>query len=217
MIAVGDVHGCAEELDELLESIAPTPDDLLIFLGDYVDRGPDSRGVIEQLIALESRCRLVTLMGNHDAALLAIVDGSLSLEYWDAIGGDATLASYGELDDPRAIEPAHVAWIRRCPRWFELPEHFFVHANYLPTVPLNEQPDDVRLWTSLRDCVPSRHVSGKIAVVGHTPQAGNRVLDQGHLLCLDTGCCYGGSLTAREIYTGGQWQAKSRQPRDPRW
>src|SRR5438128_342790 len=69
-IAVGDVHGCKAALDALLAAIEPEPADTLVTLGDYVDRGPDSRGVLDRLIGLAGRCRLVPLMGNHEEALL---------------------------------------------------------------------------------------------------------------------------------------------------
>ena len=71
IIAIGDVHGCSAALAALVQAIAPTPLDTLVFLGDYIDRGPDSRGVLEQVIALAERCIVVPLLGNHEEMLLA--------------------------------------------------------------------------------------------------------------------------------------------------
>ncbi|MBX7168255.1 MAG: serine/threonine protein phosphatase [Pirellulales bacterium] len=210
LIAVGDIHGCADELAELLARVALTPRDTVVTLGDYVDRGPDSRGVIEQLIQLGERCRLVPLLGNHDEALIVAVDGLLPVDDWEAIGGRATLDSYGgKVAD---IPAAAIEFLRNCRAWYETAEHFFVHGNYVAELPLDQQPPDVLRWTSLRDYRPTRHCSGKRAVVGHTPQMAGRPLDLGHLIDIDTGCCYGGWLTAFEVHSGEIWQVASRQP-----
>ena len=74
-IAIGDIHGCSAALDALLKAIQPRPEDCIVTLGDYINRGPDSRGVIERLIELKDRCRLVSLLGNHDQMLLDVQSG----------------------------------------------------------------------------------------------------------------------------------------------
>src|SRR4051812_30312448 len=74
-IAIGDVHGCLRALAALLDAIGPDWEDTLVPLGDYIDRGPDSRGVLDQLLALAKRCRLVPLLGNHEEMLIAAVQG----------------------------------------------------------------------------------------------------------------------------------------------
>src|SRR6185369_17673450 len=95
IIAVGDVHGCSAALASLVRAIDPTPLDTLVFLGDYIDRGPDSRGVLEQVIALAERCTVVPLLGNHEEMLLAALEGQSELRYWLKFGGTEALASYG--------------------------------------------------------------------------------------------------------------------------
>src|SRR5688572_2092705 len=93
-LAIGDIHGCSHALDLLMAAIDPQPDDLLITLGDYVDRGPDSKGVLERIIKLHSTGRLVALCGNHE---LMMMDARHDLTYaygWVRVGGDATLDSY---------------------------------------------------------------------------------------------------------------------------
>ena len=96
IIAIGDVHGCAKALASLLEAIQPTQEDTLVFLGDYIDRGPDSRGVVEQVIALGKRCTVVPLLGNHEEMVLAALEGGQSeVRFWLKFGGDVALASYG--------------------------------------------------------------------------------------------------------------------------
>ena len=95
-IAIGDIHGCLPALQALLTAVDPQPDDTVVTMGDYVDRGPDSPGVIDELIALDARCRYRPLLGNHDEMLLDICSGQTGLlSEWVLFGGDATLTSYG--------------------------------------------------------------------------------------------------------------------------
>jgi serine/threonine protein phosphatase 1 len=206
-IAVGDIHGCLTALRAVLEAIDPRPDDMLITLGDYVDRGPDSRGVIDELIALKSRCRLVALMGNHDEMFLEICAGRKEvLQEWLPFGGDATLASYGG-GVPEGVPKAHLDFLRACRSSYETQRHLYVHASYLAHLPLRRQPVEVLHWESLNDRQPGPHCSGKTAIVGHTAQKNGEILDLGYLKCIDT-CCYGeGWLTALDVESGQLWQA----------
>jgi serine/threonine protein phosphatase 1 len=209
-IAIGDIHGCATALESLLAAIDPQPADTIITLGDYVDRGPDSRGVIDRLIALASQCRLVTLLGNHDLAMLEVLQGRGDLRAWlGMMGGAATLDSYGYLGQPDAVPPEHLEFLRICPLWFETQTHFFVHASYRPDLPLARQPRDTLLWQSIQHAPPGPHASGKIAVLGHTPQRGPQFLYLGYLMCIDTGCCFGGWLTAVDVESGQTWRARN--------
>jgi serine/threonine protein phosphatase 1 len=214
LIAVGDIHGCSAALDGLLEAIQPTPDDTLVLLGDYVDRGPDSRGVVERLMRLEKQLKLVPLLGNHELMMLtAFTDHSLAY-FWLQSGGQATLDSYGGM--PTDVPQEHLDFLRRCVPYYENEQFFCVHANYDPTRPLNQQPPELLFWTHLHQFTPGPHQSGKLAIVGHTPQKSGEVLDVGHLLCLDTYCVGGGWLTAIEMPGRRLWQVDSlgrlRQP-----
>lgn len=205
LIAIGDVHGCAKALSALLSAIAPTPDDTLIPLGDYVDRGSDSRGVIAQMIELRSQCRLIPLMGNHEIMMLAALRGTLDPMAWQRFGGADTLASYGgQLSE---IAPEHHEFLASCLRFYESEAHIFMHANYLAHFPLEEQPEQFLFWTHISTVLPPPHQSGKKAIVGHTPQIGGEILDLGHLVCIDTCCFAGGWLTALDVNTGQVWQA----------
>ena len=93
-IAVGDIHGCSAALDALLDAVRPRPEDTIVTLGDYIDRGPDTWGVIGRLIDLGGRCHLVPILGNHDQMLLEARSG-LHPTTWLGMGGIATLDSYG--------------------------------------------------------------------------------------------------------------------------
>jgi serine/threonine protein phosphatase 1 len=123
-------------------------------------------------------------------------------------GGIAALDSYGSSGRLDRIPQAHFRFLEGCLPHFETDTHFFVHANFKPDLPLDEQDDHTLRWLSLRDYVPGPHCSGKIAVLGHTPQAD--VLDLGHLICLDTGCCNGGWLTALDVASRQKWQVDER-------
>jgi serine/threonine protein phosphatase 1 len=204
-IAIGDIHGCSQALQAIVESIQPAADDTLVFLGDFVDRGPNSRGVLDFVLELEKRCQVVPLLGNHELMLLEAAENPLAMEPWLTFGGAATIQSYdGRLEN---IPPEHWEFIRRCHRYYETRTHFFVHANYSGSVRLDSQPDYLLFWEHLHFQVPPPHQNGKIAIVGHTAQKSCEVLDLGHVICLDTFCHGGGWLTALDAHTGELWQA----------
>lgn len=205
-IAIGDIHGCSAALASLLEAIGPRPDDTIVALGDYVNRGPDGRGVIEQLIELERRCRLVPILGNHDQMLLEARAGKYPIEWLLDMGGAATLDSYGPGRDPGLVPDEHCAFLRRCLDFHETDAHIFTHANYLSDVPMAEQSVAMLRWESLRDSVPGPHRSGKTVIVGHTSQKTGEVLDLDYLKCIDTYCHGGGWLTALDVSTEEIWQ-----------
>ncbi len=205
-IAIGDIHGCSAALDALLEAIRPTPEDTIVTLGDYVNRGPDSRGVIDRLIELTRRCRLIPILGNHDQMLLEARSG-LHPTTWIGMGGIATLDSYGPGRDIRLIPETHFQFLESCRDFYETDTHIFVHANYFPDLAMNEQPVMMLRWESLREVTPGPHNSGNTVIVGHTPQKNGEILDLGHLKCIDTYCYGGGWLTALDVQTNEVWQA----------
>ena len=205
-IAIGDIHGCSIALRAVIVAIDPQPDDTLVTLGDYVNKGIDSKGVLDFLLELETRCQLIPLLGNHDAVMLGAIEGRLSVEGWKAIGGTASLQSYGDSERLDDIPTSHLEFLRRCRMWYETPTHFFVHAAYDPDVPLDEQDEATLFWQGIRDEVPGPHVSGKTAVVGHTSQKNGEILDAGHLICIDTNCWDGGWLTAMDVESRMLWQ-----------
>ena len=207
-IAIGDIHGCKSALERLLVEIQPTKEDTIIGIGDYVDRGMDSAGVIETLLGLVSKCRFVPLIGNHELMMYqAIHNGRKDFDFWYQHGGSTTLASYGgRLEN---IPQHHLAFLGHCWRFFETETHFFIHANYDAGLPLEEQPDELQFWQHIRDVPPELHLSGKIAIVGHTPQVEGEIRDFGHVKIIDT-FCYGDQfLTALDVESGDYWQASN--------
>lgn len=207
LIAIGDIHGCSAALRTLLEAISPTPADTIVTLGDYVDRGQDTRDVVEQLIALSRQCQLVPLLGNHEEMMLDVIRDGQPPFRWLQYGGVDTLDSYGFCGDMSVIPRNHREFFDSLLNYYETDSHFFVHANYNPKLPLINQTEHSLRWQKLTEFVPPPHVSGKRAVVGHTHDRGGEIFNVGHLICLDTYCYGGGWLTAMDMNTEQLWQA----------
>jgi serine/threonine protein phosphatase 1 len=206
--AVGDTHGCAEKLDAIHARIAedagaaPEPERLIVYLGDYVDRGPDSRGVIERVLAPPISGLAVHLCGNHEAMMLDVLDhpgDEAALALWLRNGGVATLTSYGlSGEDPPEtwagrLPPAHLAFLRGLVRSHRAGGYLFAHAGIRPGVPLDAQDADDLIW--IRE--PFLHSTadhGAVVVHGHTPERAPVI--RPNRIGLDTGAVYGGPLTA---------------------
>lgn len=203
LIAIGDIHGHRVALQGLLDQIRPGLTDVIVTLGDYINRGPDSRGVIETLLVLGQRCTLIPLLGNHEEMLLdARCDVHAELR-WRLQGGRATLASYGSDAGIEHIPDSHWRFLNGCRPYFETNRFVFTHANYCWYSPLDQQPASLLRWLSLEESPPRPHLNGKTFIVGHTPGI---VRDYGFCRCIDTVCGFGGCLTAMEVQTGQCWQ-----------
>lgn len=198
LIAIGDVHGCARTLDLLLERLAPTPDDTLVFIGDYVDRGPDSAGVIDRLLRLRDEVPCIFLRGNHEQLLLDALFGNddEAIELWLKNGGRETLVSYRGL-----IPKEHFVFLDETVLYADTPDFFFAHGGLPATQTIAQtlqNPDpDVLLWH--RDHLKADAFAWeKTVVCGHTPQP-TPILRE-NLIAIDTGCVFNrpgyGVLTA---------------------
>jgi serine/threonine protein phosphatase 1 len=206
--AVGDIHGCSTALRTLLDAICPQPDDRIVVLGDVIDYGPDSRGVIEQLIALSARCGLVLIQGNHEEMLFEALKGRGDRRYWESCGGVTTRRCYPARDDRELIDPDHLRFLRENSRdYFETADLIFLHASYFPNQPMPQQSGYTLRWEAVEPRRITPHYSGKTVVAGHTPQTSGEVLDLGFLKLIDTDCSRGGWLTALETYEGEVLQA----------
>lgn len=216
LIAIGDIHGCRVALETLLEAIAPEKDDVLVMLGDFVDRGPDSKGVVDSLIQLRKKTQLVGLLGNHEEMMLEVIRDRQPHHNWLRYGGVETLESYGFDGDLNFLPPDHQKFFDSLGDYFVMGDHFFTHAAYDPVTPLEHQTSDMLRWYSLTEGLPAPHQSGKVAIVGHTANRNGEILDIGHLICIDTYCYGGGWLTAMDVRSRQIWQAseagKLRQP-----
>ncbi len=231
-IAIGDIHGCRLAFEMLLAAIEPTPDDQIVLLGDYIDRGPDSWGVIERILNLQQECKVITLMGNHEEMLLTALTDPSSLRLWLGFGGDATLESYRlardrlppltNADIPfrkwlwmpeesrlemRRLPVPHLEFMYACTPYFETSTHLFVHAKCRPDVdPKDESPQTLR-WEAVDHRESNPHKSGKVMIVGHTAQKSGKIRDLGHVICIDTYCHGGGWLTGIDVANGHLWRA----------
>ena len=210
LLCVGDIHGSARELEILLAAVRPGPADQLVFLGDYVDRGPASNEVIELLVDLQARLpETVFLRGNHEEMMMDFLGmegarGSIFLR----AGGTSTVASYGL--DPEAATPekfrsvlpeTHRRFLEESLRLHHQEgDYLFVHAGVRPGIPLADQHRDDLLWIR-EEFLGQRHGLPETVVFGHTPQRA-AVFSRLGWIAMDTGCCYGGLLSCLDL-TGG--------------
>jgi serine/threonine protein phosphatase 1 len=202
ILAIGDIHGCNHLLDRLLDRIGIDPrEDTLIFLGDYLDRGPDARGVIDTLLDLKKSCpNLICLQGNHEAMFLNYYLRGQDEELFLFNSGGCTLDSYGlTLADMRAgigFPEHHLSFLVSLPVCHETEEFFFVHAGLRPGIPIAQQSPEDLLWIR-SEFVDTRWNFGKTVVFGHTPFP--KPLIERNKIGIDTGAVYGGCLTCIEL------------------
>lgn len=193
---IGDIHGCLGMLKNLINKIDWHPDrDRLIFLGDYLDRGEDSKGVIDFLIGLRGRSSNVHgLMGNHESLFLRYLEGE-DQELFFLNGGASTLRSYRTNGKIR-IPKDHVSFLKSLKIMIEIDDYYIVHAGFKPGVEIAEQSQEDCLW--IRDpFIFSDYDFGKKIIFGHTPFYSPLLMD--NKIGLDTGAVYGNLLTCLEI------------------
>jgi serine/threonine protein phosphatase 1 len=211
LFAIGDIHGCADELAVMLKAIAAGPGDTIVFVGDYIDRGPDSRGVVE--IALELQrgpATAVFLKGNHEDMLLSFL--GFPGHYGESFlfnGGAQTLASYGvNRADPAeacaAIPASHQDFFQGLATSYQRRPYLFVHAGVRPVVALEDQEVEDLLWIR-HEFIFSPHRLDATVVFGHTPMR-TVVPDLPYKIGIDTGLVYGGSLSCVEFNEGILYQ-----------
>lgn len=205
-LVIGDIHGCATALNALLDALNLQKSDTLVTLGDYVDRGMDSAGVIQTLLQWMNQVRLVPLLGNHEIMMMQAMTSTEVMNFWLSHGGQQTLQSYG--GSPDKIPSEHLTFLKHCHKFWENDNHFFVHANYLANQPLENLPDQIAFWEHMKTSYPIAHQNGKKAWVGHTPQDSGNILDLGHLAIVDTYCYGDGYLSAVDVDSGDFWQVR---------
>jgi serine/threonine protein phosphatase 1 len=213
--AVGDIHGCIDQLDELMWKLwyagLNLKEDTIIFLGDYIDRGPDSKGVIEYMMALQNQYgteRVICLKGNHEDMCLhnyrmygnhSVRDLGMA---WEYNGGDQCIESYKAWAELHEKEPnvmqEHLDWMLGLPTMYENDIGFYVHAGFSPWEDKAEDTIDFdRMWIRW-DFIKSSKDFGKTVYFGHTASKGHTLAAE-HKIGLDTACVYGYKLTALRI------------------
>jgi serine/threonine protein phosphatase 1 len=225
LYAVGDVHGRADLLADILRQIETDAQAsgsverlTLVFLGDYVDRGPDSRAVVDRLLGgLPRGFDTHFLKGNHEAILLDFLADARRLEHWLVNGGEATIRSYG-VDTERlsrfsalpeewrasfaeALPEPHLGFFKSLDLSISFGDYLFVHAGVKPGVPIAAQQEADLIWIR-GPFLNSVEPFGKIVVHGHTP--GNEPVMRPNRIGIDTGACFTNRLTALRLKDGSR-------------
>jgi len=217
LYAIGDVHGCAVELQTLLDGLPLTPESTVVFLGDYVDRGPHANQVIDTVMALRERCQVIALRGNHEQMFLDFLaeqDPRLMARFIYN-GGSATLSSYADEEGIWHIPAEHVEFLQNMPLVWETPDYFFVHAG-VPNIPLSrldlERHAPYLLWAR-KGFLDSNFRWEKTIVHGHTVVNGAE--QTARRVNLDTGCVFDGHLSAMELRTRTLYTVDRMAPSEP--
>jgi serine/threonine protein phosphatase 1 len=208
LLAVGDIHGCLDHLQRLLARVEPTPADRVVFLGDFIDRGPDGKGVIDYLLDFGRRfpCS-VFVRGNHEQMFLDFLAGRDQLTFLYN-GGFTTLESYREEAGIR-VPRAHLDFLETLPLYFETERFIFVHAGLRPGFPLAGQQEQDLLW--IRDeFLESAYDWGKTVVFGHTPV--RQPYFGGNKIGVDTGAVFGRVLTCCDVERRRCWTSEPLLP-----
>lgn len=197
--AIGDAHGCLDKLKSLIAACrqhAGGDEMLLVFLGDYIDRGPESAGVVRYMLSLQADAphHVIALKGNHEAWALAVLDGVLPAAGWLDNGGAATLSSYGA-SDVAELPKAHLDWMRSLPLTYDDGRRLFVHAGVNPRKPLDAQDDHDLIWIR-EPFLGANRDYGRLIVHGHTPLETGKPDLRPNRLNLDTAAVFGGPLSA---------------------
>jgi len=200
IFAIGDIHGCYDRLKTLMDKIPiDLSRDTLVFIGDYIDRGPYSVEVVDYLMQLRERVPdIVFLKGNHEDMLDKFINGVDRFTYL-LNGGQQTLDSYltkPVQSDFYPIPPEHMEFFKSLRLYYETEEFIFVHAGLRPRVPLESQKTEDLLW--IRDkFISSKYDFGKRVIFGHTPL--KKPLVEPNKIGIDTGAVYGNALTCVQL------------------
>ncbi|WP_223702525.1 metallophosphoesterase family protein [Sutcliffiella deserti] len=221
LLAISDIHGDIATFEKLLQHVGYNNEkDQLILLGDYVDRGPESRAVIEKVISLKEE-GAIALMGNHDKMMIEAFEGEpMALKRWFYNGGIQTLRNYGyeiEKDDakywytseefPEPLEMnteirKHIDFLKELPYFYETDSHIFVHAGVHPQTPLKSTDPHILVW--IRDEFHLGYSGEKTVIFGHTPtknlhKSGEVFFGKNNIIGIDGGCVYGGRLYCLDV------------------
>jgi serine/threonine protein phosphatase 1 len=200
---IGDIHGCLAPLRRLLEHLEPDlHQDRLLFVGDYVDRGPDSRGVVDYILQLKARYpaeNIICLRGNHEVMFADFLEGK-DRQLFLFNGGLNTLRDYwGEDWDEQpelALPLDHERFFRELLPFYETSDHIFVHGGLRPGIPLEDQADEDLYWIR-GEFIASTEDFGRRVIFGHTPFKKPLVLP--NKIGIDTGLVYGNFLTCLKL------------------
>ena len=219
LFAIGDIHGCLSELTSLHKKILTqknfdVKEDIIIYLGDYIDRGKNSKKVIDQILKLKNdKINIINLLGNHDQFLVDfLINKNNNIKNWLNFGADQTFRSYNieivefikdgfedkVIDRLRDhflnnIEESHIDFFNNLELSYSTKNHLFVHAGINPQKKLSEQTKEDYLWSRSREFFNKNFKSEKIIVHGHTPE--ENVISDPFRINVDSGCYFSGKLS----------------------
>jgi serine/threonine protein phosphatase 1 len=202
IFAIGDIHGCLDKLRKLLGLIdVDWENDTVVFMGDYIDRGPDSKRVVDYVLELRKKHeQVVCLKGNHEWMFLNYLDHREEHIYLTN-GGRDTLQSYGispdEQDRRAKLPPNHLQFFETLLPCYETENYVFAHAGVRPGIPMGLQDPYDLIWIR-HEFFMSDHGLKKTVVFGHTPFRGEPFVGE-KMIGIDTGAVYGGPLTCLEL------------------
>ncbi len=200
-LVIGDIHGYTGALKALLDEVAPGAADKVIFLGDYVDKGPDVTGTLDLVSQLSQDRNWIFLRGNHDQMLIDARRDKAAFPIWECLSGESPLASYGVGSTEellRRIPANHLHFLEnRCCDHYETDTYIFVHGGIRPAVSPKEEDRERLHWTTLD--AAEAHLSGRTVICGHSAQESGQIADLGHTICIDTGITKGGYLTCLDL------------------
>jgi serine/threonine protein phosphatase 1 len=232
LLVIGDIHGGYRAFDLLLTTLQPDQDDLIIILGDYIDRGHQSKEVVSRVIRLQKESNVISLRGNHEEMIMEWKKKNHAMiGIWLANGGMTTIQSYYEdkgldakmlrgehyvfsraIKDPESliqiIPQEHWLFFERCRDWLETDDYIFVHGGVDPNLDMHLQTPHMLHWVRFNENQKA-HKSGKKVICGHSPRLNGIPEDIGHTICIDT-YLYGGLwLTGLDLTNGEYYQANN--------
>lgn len=210
LYAIGDIHGTLGALVSIFENHHFEKEDVIIFLGDYVDRGINTKGTIDWLTKYSVEYNFVFLKGNHEIMMSEARKGQSELLKWLYYGGSQTLDSYGIGDDPNwisKIDREHWSFIESGKAYYTIEDFIFVHAGLDPQSILTNQKEEILYWTSQDN--PRAYGKDKLVICGHTSQKNGQIADFGHTICIDTYAHGGMWLTCLNVETKEYIKAKA--------
>ncbi len=191
VFAIGDIHGCYDAFQQMLfAEIKVRKEDEIYCIGDYIDRGPDSKRVVDTIISLQQKgFRIHTLRGNHEQMMMDSEEDEISFNRWNNNGGAATLESFGA-KGYRSIPKSYKLFFESTKYFINTDDYIFVHAGLNFSLPDIFEDKEAMLW--MRDFYPQQYVIGKkILIHGHTPQPLHDIFAQnGNCINIDGGCVY---------------------------
>jgi serine/threonine protein phosphatase 1 len=203
IFAIGDIHGCISKLDTMMAQLnIDAQNDTLVFIGDYIDRGSDPKGVVDSILDIRKNIKnVVCLLGNHEQMFLNYYLEHKDEDLFMNNGGISTMISYGfnpsrgnNIDIPND----HMEFLITLQLSYETDDYIFVHAGLRPGIPIQRQNFEDLLWIRY-DFINSPYDFKKIVIFGHTPLSFTTPLIDKNKIGLDTGAVYGGKLTCIEL------------------